>query len=222
MDILISKVIQIAKESGIQKVILFGSRARGDATERSDYDFAFVSSNLNHEIKSRIKDRIDEIDTLYKVDIVFLPHLKGDDKLTQSIVREGVRVMDKFQYKFTNYKSAVLRLNESIEDYKNVKLLSVRDGAIQRFEFTTELAWKTMREYLLAEQIIDINSPKAVLKEAFSNKLINDEEGWRDILNDRNATSHIYDEETANEIYHRIGTKHVELFQDLIGVLNKK
>ncbi len=54
MDILISRVIQIAKESGIQKVILFGSRARGDATERSDYDFAFVSSNLNHEIKSRI------------------------------------------------------------------------------------------------------------------------------------------------------------------------
>ena len=48
----------------------------------------------------------------------------------------------------------------------------MRDGVIQRFEFTAELAWKTTREYLLTLEIMDINSPKQVIKEAFNNNQI--------------------------------------------------
>ena len=76
----------------------------------------------------------------------------------------------------------------------------MRDGTIQRFEFTTELAWKTVREYLLNEGMTDINTPKSVMKEAFAAGVIDDEQGWLQILNDRNGTSHIYDESRADAV----------------------
>lgn len=91
----------------------------------------------------------------------------------------------------------------------------MRDGVIQRFEFTAELAWKTIREYLLSEQIININTPKSVMREAFKAGIISDSDGWIKILDDRNSTPHIYDEEDAAEIYNRICVNHITLFDSL-------
>ena len=59
--------------------------------------------------------------------------------------------MDKFNIKLKNYKNALSRLHESIEDAKQYENLTFRDGMIQRFEFTTKLAWKTAREYLITK-----------------------------------------------------------------------
>ena len=67
-----------------------------------------------------------------------------------------------------------------------------------------------------------INSPKQVMKEAFNNNLLADEQGWLKILQDRNATSHIYDEAEAEEIFARITTKHITLFTALARVLADK
>ena len=221
MNHVLSSIIGIAKDNKISKVILFGSRARGDYTESSDYDIAFISAESPYEIRSKILDAVDELDTLYKIDIVFLQDLQGEDDLTQNIVREGVVLMDKFQYKLQNFERALLRLKESIADFDKMKNMSVRDGAIQRFEFTTELSWKTMREYLLSENVIDINSPKSVLRAAFDMKLIVDEAGWISILNDRNQTSHLYDEDNANQIFQRICEQHVALFDEVIVKLKR-
>lgn len=123
--------------------------------------------------------------------------------------------MDKFQIKLNNYQNAVARLKESIEDAKSIKNLTVRDGVIQRFEFTTDLARKTAREYLLLQEVTDINSPKSVMTEAYNNNLITDAEGWLQILRDRNSTSHIYNEEDADEVYNRIISVHIDLFDKL-------
>ena len=70
----------------------------------------------------------------------------------------------------------------------------LRDGIIQRFEFTFELGWKTLKEVFESEGLIGLNSPKMVLKEAFVSRLIEDEGIWLKMLMDRNATSHIYSE----------------------------
>lgn len=112
--------------------------------------------------------------------------------------------MSDFKTKAENYKKAVHRLEESINEYNGTRSTSVRDGAIQRFEFCIELAWKTTREYLLAQGFSDINSPKSVMREAYAYNIIDDEQLWVKALNDRNLTSHVYDETTADEIFTRI------------------
>lgn len=219
MEKLFLEICAIGKEYNINKIILFGSRARGDNTEKSDYDICFVSNNITSAMKCEIMDKIDEVDTLHKIDVVFLNDLNGTDNLTLNIKKDGKILMSKFETKLNNFKNALKKLNDGISDYEKVKIETIRDGVIQRFEFTTELAWKTVRALLLEESVIDINTPKSVIREAFSAGFVEDEQGWLQILNDRNSTSHIYDEEEAVEIFERIRTKHVVLFNNLLKKL---
>ena len=82
----------------------------------------------------------------------------------------------------------------------------VRDAAIQRFEFTFELVWKTLQLYLEHEGL-ESGGPRAVLKRAFLIRLISDQDEadvWMQMLDDRNLTSHAYDETLAVRIYTRI------------------
>ena len=81
------------------------------------------------------------------------------------------------------------------------------DGTIQRFEFTFELFWKAVRR-LLARQGIDANSPKAVLQHAYRQGWLGDEQAWLKMLEDRNLTSHTYQEPLALEFYRRIPAHH--------------
>jgi nucleotidyltransferase substrate binding protein (TIGR01987 family) len=84
------------------------------------------------------------------------------------------------------------------------------DGTIQRFEFTFELFWKTIRR-LLARQGIEANSPKAVLQQAYRLGWLSDEPKWLKVLDDRNLTSHTYREQLALEIYGRIPAHHAAM-----------
>lgn len=205
----------------IRKVVLFGSRARGDNTFTSDYDIAVFSNNMELSEQTKFSDDIENIKTLNKIDVVFIKERHVHTELYQNIMNDGVIIMDKYQTKLNNYKKALARLHESIEDSKKFDNSTFRDGVIQRFEFTAELAWKTMREYLISEKVTDINSPKSVMREAFNNDLISDDSGWLQILDDRNATSHIYDEKDAADIYERISTCHIQLFDKLSDKLSK-
>lgn len=76
----------------------------------------------------------------------------------------------------------------------------VIDGTIQRFEFTIELFCKLLKVLLFAKGI-EVKFPKDVLKEAYQGKFIHEEQIWISILNDRNQTSHTYDEHLADRIY---------------------
>jgi len=78
-----------------------------------------------------------------------------------------------------------------------------RDGTIQRFKFTVELLWKTLK-MILAYQGVPCASPHACIKEAFRCGLIEDDEMLLDMLEDRNRSSHVYDEKTAEAIFTRI------------------
>ena len=148
--------------------------------------------------------------------------MQEDSLLSQNIIKDGKTIVDKFEIKLNNYRNALSRLHETIIEYENNSSLSVRDGAIQRFEFTMELAWKATREYLLTLGISDINNPRAVLAEAYNNNIIREEQEWIQVLKDRNATTHIYDEAAADAIYTRIATEHIKLFDSLLDVLESK
>ena len=97
--------------------------------------------------------------------------------------------------KVANFLQAVQRLREAVEEHlKHPNNDVIRDGMIQRFEFTFELSWKAAKEYLLDQGVAnELNFPKQVLKSAYGNQMINDESVWLDMLESRNRTSHIYE-----------------------------
>lgn len=116
--------------------------------------------------------------------------------------------------KFNNFQDALARLNEGIAKHDKDNDLT-RDGIIQRFEFTFELAWKTLKSVFEDEGLIGLNSPKTVLREAFAAGLIRDEELWLAMLDDRNATVHVYKEQLSKDIYDRIQGKYVVVLKEL-------
>ena len=128
---------------------------------------------------------------------------------------KGLYCMSDFKQKFENYKNAFDRLNEGILKFDKTNDL-LRDGLIQRFEFTFELAWKTLKVIFEEEGLTGLNSPKTVLREAFSAGLIKDDEVWLMMLNDRNTTSHIYSEKLAADICNNIMVKYANAFEGLM------
>ncbi len=128
--------------------------------------------------------------------------------------------MGNLESKLNNFKHALERLKEAAQEFSRSDASDVvRDGLIQRFEFTYELAWKTIKEYLEDIGIVDKNSPKAVIKEAYAQKIIINEKNWLLMLRDRNMTSHVYKEEAAQEIAARIVTCYLHEFDLLLQAL---
>lgn len=78
-----------------------------------------------------------------------------------------------------------------------------RDAAIQRFEFTFELAWKALKDFYY-EKGIDLNSPKDLFRHAFASGDIQDEKIWLAMLKDRNLTSHTYNEMLSCDVFSRL------------------
>ncbi|MFH1565297.1 MAG: HI0074 family nucleotidyltransferase substrate-binding subunit [bacterium] len=115
-----------------------------------------------------------------------------------------------------SFEKSLKRLEEILGQEESE---TIRDAAIQRFEFTIELAWKLAQKFLKSEEII-CRSPKECLKEAFKFGLIKDDPRWFEMLSDRNLTVHAYDEETAKEIYKRL-PNYLEVLKDLLGGLRK-
>lgn len=218
MNELYRLIKQIGIKYGAAKILLFGSRARGDFRQRSDIDIAVFS--MPTENQNRFIEDIENLPTLLDFAIIFVND-KTDPKLLYNIKNEGVIIMSKFDEKYSKYRDAISRLKEAIDDYDKLGVSSVRDGAIQRFEFCTELAWKTTREHLIDMGYIDLNSPKEVMRTAFAAGLIDNDSAWIDILNSRNLTSHVYDEETAQKIFNDIKNIYIVQFETLISKLNK-
>ncbi len=129
--------------------------------------------------------------------------------------------MAKSEMKLQNFSRAIQRLKEAVEEYRKIDSSDVvRDGLIQRFEFTYELAWKSTKEILEEIGITEKNSPRAVIKEAYAQKMILNEDNWLLMLKDRNTTSHVYKEELADEIADRIADCYVQEFELLLKALN--
>lgn len=129
--------------------------------------------------------------------------------------------MSDHMQKFENYEKALARLGEGLEKFNKTDDLQ-RDGLIQRFEFTFELAWKTLKSLFEDEGLIGMNSPKTVLREAFSAGLIQDEEIWLSMLHDRNSTAHMYSEKIAIEICNNITSKYISVMNELMGQIQAK
>lgn len=106
--------------------------------------------------------------------------------------------MTKLQSQYEDLQKAVKRLKEASALPAGDSIN--QDATIQRFEFTFELAWKTMQT-VVQENIKDVYGPKQVIREAAKLGLIDDPVTWLDFLRSRNLTVHTYHEEVAKEVY---------------------
>ena len=98
----------------------------------------------------------------------------------------------RWKERFESYSNALSRLEMGLQQ-KNFSILE-KDGIIKRFEFTFELAWKTLQDILSDRGYLEIKGPKPVIKQAFRDELISEGQGWIDMLNDRNKSSYLYGE----------------------------
>lgn len=123
----------------------------------------------------------------------------------------------RWQYRFDNYARAFGLLREAIETLSERDLSQLeKEGVIQRFEYTWELAWKTLKD-LLEDEGISLASvtPKAVIKEAFAAKLIRQGDVWMDALDARNKMSHVYNLRIFEAVIADIRARFLSLFDEL-------
>ncbi len=121
----------------------------------------------------------------------------------------------RWQQRFNNFKKALVKLSEAVDqDFTSLSELEV-EGLIQRFEYTYELAWKTMQDYLRINGYQEISGPTPVLEQALQAGIIKDGDGWKRMKKSRELSSHTYDEHTAAEIASDIVTVYHNLFIQL-------
>lgn len=111
-----------------------------------------------------------------------------------------------------DFKKSIQRLKEVL-DLEKTDIN--RDSAIKRFELCFDLAWKSIKNYAKT-QGVECYSPKSCFKTAFQLNLIDYDERWLKMIDDRNLTTHLYKEEYADRVYSRL-SDYLELFKSLIS-----
>jgi nucleotidyltransferase substrate binding protein (TIGR01987 family) len=115
--------------------------------------------------------------------------------------------------RFSNYRKALSQLEKFVIK-GNLSELE-EQGLIKAFEYTYELAWNTLKDYLQYQGITDITGSRDVIREAFKADLIIKGEKWMQMLQSRNLTSHSYNEDTADEIVESVLNSYFNEFKAL-------
>jgi len=118
----------------------------------------------------------------------------------------------RWKKQFSNFQKAYLLLERALNIVELSKV--ERAGLMQFFEMAFELAWKLMK-YYLEEEGFTVKTPKDAIKQAFQADIIKDGHNWMDALNDRNLTTHTYEEETAVEVAKKIREDYAVLLREL-------
>jgi nucleotidyltransferase substrate binding protein (TIGR01987 family) len=138
---------------------------------------------------------------------------------TVCMTTEDIRWLQRLQ----NFRKAMAQLDEAIALMATRELSKLeKQGVIQGFEYSYELGWNTLKDYLVWQGIVGLVGSRDTIREAFSKDLIEDGKGWMQMLADRNRTSHTYDEATAEAILHSIRYLHYPLLKALETTLNEK
>lgn len=128
----------------------------------------------------------------------------------------------RWKQRFQNFSKGIILLKELLE----IEIITLsaleKEGVVQRFEFTLELAWKTLKDKMEFDGvIIDKISPKIVLKQAHESKYIDNIEVWIEMVNDRNMIAHCYDMEEVHSIINDIQQLYIPLLIEFHNSLGK-
>ncbi|MCC7439861.1 MAG: nucleotidyltransferase substrate binding protein [Armatimonadetes bacterium] len=132
----------------------------------------------------------------------------------------------RWEQRFSNYNKAFEKLEQAVrkikEDYlpNDEKYIDadaflddiIKEGVIQRFEYTHELAWNVMKDFLTQAGNTNIYGSRDATREAFAADLIVDGDLWMEMIKSRNQTAHTYNEKTADDIFSKIINEYYPLF----------
>jgi nucleotidyltransferase substrate binding protein (TIGR01987 family) len=120
------------------------------------------------------------------------------------------------------YQNAVSRLNEviSLREHRPLSQFEC-DSLVKRFEFTYEMAWKLLMSYEKDNGISELQGSRDVIRRAFAMSIIENGEAWLEMVDDRNKTSHLYDEEMVADVIDEIVHTYYPLFVELLHKMNE-
>ncbi len=218
---LLAEIVAIAKAHKIEKLFLFGSRARGDNHEHSDIDLAVAGG----DVLGFSLDVDEKTNTLLSFDVVDMGE-QISAVLRREIERDGVDLygwgcagMKKFE-SFSSCLNVLAQADKNLAKQNEI----YRMGIIGQFNLTFELAWKALKEILELHGVADAatGSPREIFKAAYKLGWLSDEKIWLDMLKKRNIAVHVYDEERAVTVTNVIFTEYISALQELGKELSKR
>jgi len=124
----------------------------------------------------------------------------------------------RWKQRFSNFKKAFSHLEKAIKLYEERGLSELeQQGLFQSFEFTHELAWKTLKDFLEYQGDNEVYGSRDATRKSFQLGLIVDGDIWMSMIKNRNLSTHTYNEETINEIVDDIVSSYYSLFQSFLN-----
>ena len=124
----------------------------------------------------------------------------------------------RWEQRLVNYTKALAQLTDAIQLATQRSLSELeKQGLIQAFEFTHELAWNVIKDYFFYQGNTNITGSRDAVREAYNKGLLTDGEGWMEMIVSRNKTSHTYNQAIANEIVDKIVSQYIKLFNDFLN-----
>ena len=128
----------------------------------------------------------------------------------------------RWKQRFDNLQRAYQRLRWALEIHRQDPGNElIRMAVIKAYEFTFELSWKTLKDFLIYNGI-DAKLPREVLKQAFATGLLNNGQLWIDMLEERNLMAHTYDDTRARKAVYQIQERYLSGLQQLHDLLATK
>lgn len=127
----------------------------------------------------------------------------------------------RWEQRFSNFSKALAKMSKAIAFVNSFQVPNeqgevlddiIKEGLIQRFEYTHELAWKVMKDFANYQGNTSIAGSRDAIREAFQMQLITNGNVWMDMIVSRNKTSHTYDDVTADEIVTKIKSEYFPAF----------
>ena len=125
----------------------------------------------------------------------------------------------RWEQRFNNYQKAFTQLKKFIDKAELSEL--EMQGLVKAFEYTYELAWTTMKDFLEYRGQVDIYGSRDAIRKGYQLGLIDDGAVWMDMLQSRNKTSHTYNKETAQEICRAVIEQYYPAFRQFVEKMTK-
>lgn len=119
----------------------------------------------------------------------------------------------RWKQRYQNYLKALSQLASALSVHNETAESLIKEGILQRFEFTHELAWKVMKDYLEYEGHQGLTGSRSASRLAFSLGIVDDGQVWMDMIESRNRTVHTYDERILEQEFAKVQKCYAKAFQ---------